>query len=288
MQMQPAAVTCRPIEVGDLDAVASLLARGFPERGRPYWDRALQVLAERDTPDGYPRFGQTLQSGGACVGALLQIFSIVESGGGRQVRCNLSSWYVEPAYRGYAVVLDSRARTHKGVTYLNISPARHTWPILTVQGFRRYSEGQFACLPALTVGGRGVRVRDYAVGEAGHAPETSTLLDAHARYGLIVLVCEGPHGRAAFAFLPRDVKGVGRRVAQLAWCEDTAGFARHAGPLGRTLLRRGFPVVILDGCERVPGLIGRFFKDRAPKYYQGSAPPRLNDLAYTEAVLFGA
>jgi hypothetical protein len=133
-----------------------------------------------------------------------------------------------------------------------------------------------------------VRVRDYRAGEVGHAPETSALLDAHARYGLIVLVCEGRGGRTPFAFLPRDVKGLGRRVAQLAWCEDTALFARYAGPLGRALLRRGLPVVILDGCAPIPGLIGRFFKDRAPKYYQGSAPPRLNDLAYTEAVLFGA
>jgi hypothetical protein len=46
--------------------------------------------------------------------------------------------------------------------------------------------------------------------------------------------------------------------------------------------------VLLDACGPAPGLVGRFFKDRAPKYFRGARPPRLNDLAYTEAVLFGA
>ena len=130
--------------------------------------------------------------------------------------------------------------------------------------------------------------RDYVAGERGFAPETSALLDAHLGFGLIVLVCEAQGGLQPFAFLPREVKGIGRRVAQLAWCEDSAAFVACAGPLGRALLARGYPVVILDGMGPAPGLVGRFFKDRAPKYYHGARAPRLNDLAYTEAALFGA
>ncbi len=42
----------------------------------------------------------------------------------------------------------------KHVTYLNTSPAPHTWPILQAQGYQRYSAGQFLALPALG-GGRG-------------------------------------------------------------------------------------------------------------------------------------
>jgi hypothetical protein len=46
--------------------------------------------------------------------------------------------------------------------------------------------------------------------------------------------------------------------------------------------------MLCDGEGPIAGLIGRFFKDRAPKYFKGADRPRLNDLAYTEAVLFGA
>ena len=88
--------------------------------------------------------------------------------------------------------------------------------------------------------------------------------------GLLVLVCSQRSERAVFAFLPREVKGVGRRVAQLAYCADTSSFTRFAGPIGRWLMTQGLPLVILDAQGPVPGLVGRFFKDRAPKYFRGA------------------
>ena len=65
-------------------------------------------------------------------------------------RCNLSSWYVDPAFRTYAPMLVSQALRHKEVTYTNVSAAPHTWPIIEAQGFRRYSNGIFVALPALS------------------------------------------------------------------------------------------------------------------------------------------
>ena len=279
---------CRAITEADLPAVSALLSEGFPDRPQAYWQAALEVLRTRETPEGYPRFGLALETGGICVGVLLQIFSRMVEGGCRTVRCNVSSWYVMPAFRGYATLLVARALRHKEVTYVNVSPAEHTWPILEAQGYSRYSDGQFACLPGLSLQGWGAEVRRYVIGEQGFAPPLGALLDAHSRMGLLVLVCSRAGERAVFAFLPRDVKGVGRRVAQLAYCADTLSFTRFAGPLGRWLTTRGLPLVILDSCGPVAGLVGRFFKDRAPKYFRGAHSPRLNDLAYTEAVLFGA
>ncbi len=279
---------CRSIAVADLPTVSALLAEGFPDRPRAYWDAALDVLRLRETPEEYPRFGVLLETGGVCVGVLLQIFSRVAEAGLSTVRCNVSSWYVAPAFRGYATLLVARALRHKGVTYLNVSPAQHTWPILEAQGYSRYSEGQFACLPWLSLRGAGARVRRYVIGERGFEPPLGSLLDAHTRMGLLVLVCSRGRDRAVFAFLPREVKGAGRRVAQLAYCADTSSFTCFAGPLGRWLATRGLPLVILDAQGSVIGLVGRFFRDRAPKYFRGAHAPRLNDLAYTEAVLFGA
>ena len=279
------ALRCRAIAEADLCAVAAVLRRGFPDRPGDYWTHALEVLRTRDAPLDYSRFGLLLEADSACVGVLLQIYTRLCKDG--TVRCNLSSWYVDPAYRSYAPLFVSRALRHKDVTYLNVSAAEHTWPILLAQGYRRYSEGQVAALSFLSSRGVCARVRRWRGGEACFSPETGVLLDAHAALGLIVLVCERGAERAAFAFLPREVRGVGRRVAQLAWCEDTASFLRFAGPLGRWLLWRGWPLVLLDACGPTRGLVGRFFKDRAPKFFRGGQAPRLNDLAYTEAVLFG-
>ncbi len=279
---------CRPIAEADLADVAALLAQGFPGRTRAYWRRALAVLRTREAPDGYPRYGLMLEAERDCVGVLLQIYAQTVEDGRPSVRCNVSSWYVAPAYRGYASLLTSRALRHKEVIYLNVSPAPHTWPILQAQGYRRYSDGQMAVIPTLSRAGPGAQVRRYRAGEGGFAPDLTALLDVHAAMGLTVLVCACGAERAAFAFLPRSIKGLGRWAAQLVWCADTDSFVRFAAPLGRWLLLRGFPLAILDAHGPVPGLVGRFFKDRAPKYVRGGPAPRLNDLAYTEAVLFGA
>ncbi|MGN6513832.1 MAG: DUF885 family protein, partial [Lysobacteraceae bacterium] len=55
----------------------------------------------------------------------------------------------DPAYRNYAPLLTKIAQRHKDVTYLNISPAPWTWPIIETQGFRAYCRGIFFSLPAL-------------------------------------------------------------------------------------------------------------------------------------------
>ena len=54
------------------------------------------------------------------------IFSEVATGATPKIRCNVSSWYVEPAFRSFASLLVLRALKNKDVTYLNISPAPAT------------------------------------------------------------------------------------------------------------------------------------------------------------------
>ena len=47
-------------------------------------------------------------------------------------------------------MLTKIAQRHKEVTYLNISPATWTWPIIEAQGFRTYCSGLFFSIPALS------------------------------------------------------------------------------------------------------------------------------------------
>jgi hypothetical protein len=63
---------------------------------------------------------------------------------------------------------------------------------------------------------------------------------------------------------------------------------RFAGPIGRDLLKRGMPAVVLDNDPRVRVLTG-FPIERTRRYYvRGPRPPRSGDLAYTETVFFGS
>src|SRR5215471_17367697 len=131
-------VRCRRIEDADADHVVTLLTRGFaPRRPRRFWEQVIACLARRAVPQGMPRFGFLLESDGAVVGAILQIFSGSPAGDGGPTapRCSVSSWYVDAEFRGYASLLVAQALKQKDVTYLNVSAAPHTRPIVEAQGY---------------------------------------------------------------------------------------------------------------------------------------------------------
>jgi hypothetical protein len=288
---QPARVRCRQIKPGDLGAVAALLNDGFPDRSLGYWTAGLARMARCASVEGCPRYGYLLEADGAVVGAVLQIFTDMGAPHSGEIRCNISSWYVAPAYRAYAAQLSATALKLKHVTYLNISPAAHTWPLLSAQGYRRYSEGQFVCAPVLSRHLPGARVAIVNAGTDRSAmavlPEMELLI-AHAAAGCLSLVCEHDGACTPIVLAPRRIAYSPVGLMQLVYCRDTEDFARCAGALGGPLLRRGVAGVILDANAPVPGLVGRYFKGRQPKYFKGARPPRLNDLAFTETVLFGA
>jgi hypothetical protein len=98
-------IRCREIGIADLDGVADLLTRGFARRSHDYWMDGLRRLSVREVPEGFPRFGYMLDHEGPPVGVLLLIYTARDDGGGTSIRCNLCSWYAEPALRGYALML---------------------------------------------------------------------------------------------------------------------------------------------------------------------------------------
>jgi hypothetical protein len=287
----PVKIRCRLIEDADLATLTDLLARGFPTTDRQYWINGFDRLKTRARPAGYPDFGYLLEAEGVVVGVILLIFTQTEDASGPKIRCpkircNVSSWYVEPGYRGYATLLISQAQKLKEVTYLNVSAARHTWPVVEAQGYRRYSQGQMAVFPALSGGFGASRVRAFDPARDGSLDDFA-LLERHAAAGCQVLIVEGADGPEPFVFVRRKLAYAPFGVMQLIYCRQTAAFVRHAGVLGRGLLRRGVLCVLCDADGPVPGLTGWFFRDKAPRYFKGPERPRLNDLSDTEIVLFG-
>jgi hypothetical protein len=285
-------IRCREISEADLDAVAELLTCGFAGRSRDYWMQGLRRQALREVPDGYPRFGYMLDNDGSPVGVLLLLYTSRSNGGETMIQCNLSSWYVEPAFRNYAPLLTKIAQRHRQVTYLNISPATWTWPIIEAQGFVSYCSGLFFSIPALSGVTKAMTVETVS-------PETGAieglsgaeveLLTRHARYGCLSLVCRTPSGAFPFILLPMRIRRgwIAPPAMQLIFCRDIAEYVACAGAIGRTLLRCGKLSVIIDSNGPVPGLTGIYSSARGRKYFKGPHAPRLADLTDTELVLYG-
>jgi hypothetical protein len=291
---QPAPTTkisCRPIRGEDLPVVADLLHAGFPSRTREYWGEALRRLAARTPPEDCVQFGHLLEVGGRPAGVLLMIFSASPDGSGPSIRGNVSSWYVMPEARTYAGLLVLRALRPRAASFINVSPAPWTPPIITAQGFKKFSAGIFAALPAFARRGSAntrlnARPEEWStmrgIGEAD-----LRLLRDHDAFGCLGLWCETRDGGQPFVFRRRRIKPGGIPCAQLIYCRSLEDLEHHAGALGRFLTLRGMPLLLVPSDRALRGVPGRLFPQRLPIYFRGATAPRIGDLSYTEAALFG-
>lgn len=279
-------IICRQIQAADIGAVAALLAVGFPSRTRVFWQQSLRRLGAQAVPGGFPQYGYMLYHGETVAGALLLISSAMTGADGTvHVRCNVSSWYVAPAYRNYGAQLASRALSHKSANYLNVSPAPGTEPLLQVQGFELYCPGHVMAAPALVRGAADVQIErfDPARASPGLLPSEQQLLSDHAGFGCLCLVVRLSERWVPLVFQWRKSRGIPH--ARLIYARDISDFLACAGPVGRLLARRGALMVLLDADGPIRGVPGHFVP--APKYFKGAIRPRLGDLAYTEYAMFG-
>jgi hypothetical protein len=291
----PGGVRCREIGPDDLDAVADLLTIGFPRRNRNYWVAALGHLRERDVPDKFPRYGYLLSHGDRIAGVLLLIFTGGMNGCASSVRCNVSSWYATPEYRALAPLLVHRALRHKQVTFINTSPADNTLPTIKAQGFERFCNGVFAAMPAATTRawtGKAIRLSD-TVRAQDYLPDFEVaLLQDHAARGCLSLILQQNGDSYPIVFRRRLVAQslgyVGIPGAQLIYARDLECVVRMSGLIGRYLALHGMPVLLIGTNQIIAGMPGKYYEGRSPMYYKGPDRPRLGDLAYTEAALFGA
>jgi hypothetical protein len=290
-QLKPQ-IRCREIAASDIDAIADLLTRGFVARPRDYWIQGLRRQATRDVPPNCPRFGYMLDHRGTPVGVLLLLYSVRDDTSEAAIYCNLSSWYVDPAFRNYAPMLTSIAQRLKDVTYFNISPAHWTWPIIEAQGFRAYCRGLFFSLPALSPVAAGTTVkiisRETTTIE-GLATAEVELLKRHSAHGALSLVCRTANRACPFVLIPMRIRRgwIAPPAMQLIYCRDISEYVACAGAIGRLLLRRGKISVIVDANGAIEGLRGLYTEKRGRKYFKGRNQPRLGDLSDTELVIYG-
>jgi hypothetical protein len=284
-------IRCREIEIADLDGVADLLTRGFAGRSREYWMDGLRRMSLREAPEDFPRFGYMLDHEGTPVGVLLSIYTTRDDGSATSIRCNLSSWYVEPVFRNYAMMMAKVTQRHKHVTYTNISPAQWTWRTIETQGYRAYCSGLFFSFPALSRPAKGMRVevvQPDTQAVDGLSEAEVALLARHAAYGCLSLVCRAADGRGfPFVLQPMRIRRIALPAMQMIYCPDVADYVACAGAIGRFLLRRGRISVALDANGRMQDLVGVYREPLGRKYFKGPQRPRLADLTDTELVLYG-
>ncbi len=210
----------REISENDIDAIADLLTRGFVYRSREYWMRGLRRQGTRSLPPDTPRYGYLLENEGAPVGCLLLICSSKILDGEMTTCCNVSSWYVDPAFRNIAALFASMAQKRKDVTYFNVTPAHPTWPILEAQGFTSYCTGLYFSVPALSRNGRGMKI-EGGLHRTHNTSKTCPGADLdwlkhEAEYGSLSLVCHTAEDALPFNFLP---------LRETPWNNSDAGHA---------------------------------------------------------------
>jgi hypothetical protein len=265
-------VRCRQIADADLDGLADLLTRGFPLSKHGSWTKGFARMHALPPVEGVPRFGYVLETETDIVGVLLTI----TSRRGDKIFSNVSSWYVEPGWRTQSTVLASIASKLKQVSYLNISPAPHTWGLLKPLGFQQYVFGRSAVFAALSLGGG--RVSGVIPDDL---PERDLLRD-HAAMGCISLVCEKDGVAMPFVLKRRKLDRPPINAADLIFSRGGSDFRACASALARWLLRRGIFAMIVDG--KVEGLPALYVAGKEPRYFKGPHVP--TDLAYTEKVIF--
>ena len=199
---------------------------------------------------------------------------------------------MHPEFRGFAQLLVSVALRNKDLTYLNISPAPHTWQIVESQGYTQYCAGVFFAFATLARPVSSTRI--VQVSADGNAADIEALaeydmLREHASYGCISLVCRSGGNLYPFIFRPFRIRSgrVWTPAVLAIHCRDQAELVKFAGNLGRFLALRAMPIIIMDANGPVAELPGFYSARRGRKYYRGSYHPRLCDLADTEFAIFG-
>ncbi|HCQ65666.1 MAG TPA: hypothetical protein DIU07_11165 [Rhodobacteraceae bacterium] len=272
----------REITAADLPTLPALLSEGFPSTSPGFWTKALDVLSRRPPVDGMPRYGIVMDDGGDLCGVML----MVAQRRGAATFCNLSSWYVRPAHRGYAPFMFGHALKAEDVTFLDCSPTPDVVPIVEKHGFEPYSGGSLMldARAAVRRGPKVARLTAQALEECRH-PEAARIAE-NIRYGCRGMLAHDADG-APVPILYR-VARVKRHipVARFVYGAPETILA-HAGAIARHLIARGVPLALVDWPVGAEAPTGRMLPDYGVRYKRGADTLPLGDLLDTEYALFG-
>lgn len=280
------AFTIRQLEHADLPEVAKILAEGFPRQSLAFWQDQLRKMAQRQPAPGTPLFGYGLDIGGL-QGVILTFGSLHGPAEARQTIVNISSWTVRPAFRGLAAIeLYRYATSADGVTFSNLSAVTRTQKTIKKCGFVERTAGQMIAVGVAHSRGTKPIISLNDAERAGLSPERAAMMRDHQARGCLTFCLEDHDRLVPFMFLPRRLKP-GIPVAQLIYCERLSDLTDNSRTVTWEALKRGFAALLIDASGPLKGLIGRYFADRASKYYKGPTPIYAIDHSYSEMIYIG-
>ena len=198
------------VGAGDFEAVYPLL-RNFqtnnPQITRERWQR----LFDYTWPVDEPARALVLRAGERHVGIVCTMYSDRLIAGRRERRCNVNSWYVEPAYRAQSLELMAAALSVPCDTMTALTPMRVHLPFYEQMGLQPLESGLRILLPVptapLTSGFRATRdpqrIADLLDGEE------RTAFEQHRGQMCQHLLIYGKSARCYIAF----TRTAGRRVS---------------------------------------------------------------------------
>ncbi len=264
---------CRLIAENDLEGVADLLTRGFPNTRREHWTAGFARWRAVPAIEEMPRYGYLLDTGFGPVGAILMI----SSRRGKHIVSNLCGWYVDPQWKSHAGLLMSLATKLRHVTYVDTSPAPGLWRMLQTQGFSPYNFGRTAVFAFPGLGAVSDHIPD-------DLPEAQLLRD-HRAMGLLSLTVKKDGIVSPFVFRPHHLERPKVPMMDVMFCRNARDLTRCAGALARHFLPKGSVGFLIDGD--MESLLSHYAEGREPRYFKGPYRPVLGDLAYTEKAIFG-
>lgn len=273
----------REIEDHEIDAVAGLLAEGFPGHDVRYWQETLLRVSRRPKIGELPKLGFVLEVDGQLQGVILVLSSEVDGA----ARSNLSSWYVREEHRKYATFLYQRAIKAKGTTYLNLSPSVEALPIAKAFGFKPYTGGTLRldgrCILRLPGRGKAHAITQESLARLDARDRQSC--QAHLDYGCRGLILEDGEGLMPALYRTKKLRKLVPAARFVSG--ETERLLRAAPVIGKHLLFRGIPFFLLDAPKDwSPDSRVTHLPDQDVRYAKNAPAPAIGDLRETEISIF--
>ncbi|MBM1634293.1 GNAT family N-acetyltransferase [Sulfitobacter mediterraneus] len=274
----------RPDERED---VVQFMHQSFP---RAKWsiDGWRKLLSGRWAQEDDP-FAVVVRDQGRMIGVLGLVMSRRQMDFGTARLCNLTSWYVDKAYRGQGIGqrVMQLVTADPALTCTNLSSARGALGVVANVGLQVLDDTRFIWERS---GPSRLLVHDDLDGTEGVLSEQEQqILKDHADLKLCPLVIE-TSGGPCFMMISVQQKVDAYITHEVMYLGDRALFARYAREIADAVLPEGHAAVLsVDSRFVAEGVVpDRTEPIPVPRFYSpGNLSPEAIDHLYTEIVLLG-
>ena len=217
----------RAISPDDVETLCRFLESAFA--GSQIAADGWRALFKRNWPQRKPDLGFVLVADDRIVGFIGTIYASRTINGESGLVCNLTSWFVAPEYRGWAVALIAAAIGDPSVTYTALTPAPVTVQTLHQMGFSDLDEGALLFPPLLHVDTLGrkapaIRTKPEAVRRILDEAQ-QRIFDDHAECDCLQMIV-GDATEYAYVVVKRRRR---RKMpfSEILYCSSPSVLARH-------------------------------------------------------------